>query len=68
MEQMLGRRMRPFETVHHRNGLRADNRPENLELWASAHPPGARVEDLVDWVVTMYPDRVRQRLASKAPQ
>jgi hypothetical protein len=68
MEQMLDRGIRRFETVHHRNGLRADNRPENLELWASAHPPGARAEDLVDWVVTMYPDRVRQRLASEAHQ
>ena len=66
MEQMLGRRLRPFETVHHRNGLRADNRPENLELWAFAHPPGARVEDLVDWVVSEYADRVGQHLADNS--
>jgi hypothetical protein len=66
MEQVLGRRLRPFETVHHRNGLRADNRPENLELWAFAHPPGARVEDLVDWVVNEYADRVLQRLADRS--
>jgi hypothetical protein len=66
MEQVLGRRLRPFETVHHRNGLRADNRPENLELWAFAHPPGARVEDLVHWVVNEYADRVLQRLAERS--
>jgi HNH endonuclease len=65
MEQMLERPLLPFETVHHRNGIRADNRPENLELWATAHPAGTRVEDLVEWVVTEYADRVRERLVSE---
>jgi hypothetical protein len=64
MERMLGRPLRPYETVHHRNGVRDDNRRENLELWATAHPAGARVEDLVDWVVTEYADRVRDRVAA----
>ena len=32
MEQKLGRKLRPDEVVHHRNGDRADNRLRNLQL------------------------------------
>lgn len=55
--ELLGRKLRPNETVHHRNGIREDNRPENLELWASVHSPGQRITDLVafaEWVLGTY--------------
>ena len=49
MEQQLGRYLEKDEHVHHRNGVRTDNRPENLELWVGAQPWGCRVEDAIAW-------------------
>lgn len=49
MEQMLGRNLVKGENVHHRNGVRDDNRQENLELWVVTQPCGQRPEDLVAW-------------------
>ena len=61
MAEMLGRPLLPNEEVHHRNGVRHDNRPENLEIWVSKQPRGQRPQDLVAYakeILSLYSDFV----------
>lgn len=51
MEEYLGRELLPHENVHHLNGIKDDNRIENLELWSRSQPYGQRVSDKIPWMV-----------------
>jgi hypothetical protein len=65
MSQIIGRPLLPSETVHHKNGMKTDNSPKNLELWAKSHCPGQRVQDLVAWakeILRRYPDELVAQL------
>ncbi len=68
MEGSIGRELLPEENVHHLNGVRDDNRLENLELWSSSQPSGQRVADKVAWAENLLRLYAPEKLKDKARQ
>ena len=73
MENVIGRPLERHERVHHKNGDRQDNRPENLELWVGIgcnkkDPHGVRlVDQVIDMISSLKEDerlQVMQALES----
>jgi len=48
-EEYYGIKLTETQNIHHKNGIKTDNRIENLELWDSSQPYGQRIEDKIEY-------------------
>lgn len=66
MEMAIGRKLAKGENVHHLNGVRNDNRIENLELWYTAQPAGQRVQNLIDYMAEFHADKILKAVSMRS--
>ncbi len=63
MSVYLNRPLLQEENVHHINGDRLDNRLENLELWNTSQPAGQKIEDKIQYAMTILKQYLPSALA-----
>jgi len=65
MEKKLGRYLLPNENVHHKDGRRAHNVEDNLELWYKPQPAGQRVEDILQYAIKYHKESLKELMKSE---
>jgi hypothetical protein len=55
-ENHYGIKLSPNQNIHHINGVRTDNRVENLELWDTSQPQGQRIDDKILFYKKLFND------------